>query len=55
MKETIPCEEITFVRDADGVVRVVGESRERGTITLVYSPSPNQNMIQNKVQPALFT
>ena len=48
MKETIRCEEITFIRDLDGVVRVVGESRERGVITLLYSPSPEKKMSLNK-------
>ena len=55
MKETIRCEEITFIRDLDGVVRVVGESRERRVITLLYSPSPEKTMSLNKAQPALFT
>ena len=55
MKETIRCEEITFFRDLDGVVRVVGESRERGVITLLYSPSPEKKMTLDKTQPDLFT
>ena len=48
MKETIRCEEITFFR-------VVGESRERGVITLLWSPSNQKTMSLNKAQPALFT
>ena len=56
MKETILCEEITFIRDRDkGEIRVVGESRERGVITLLWSPSPQKKMSLNKAQPALFT
>ena len=55
MKETIRCEEITFFRDLDGVVRVVGESRERGAITLLYSPSNQKTMPLNEAQPDLFT
>lgn len=55
MKEVVRCEEITFVRDDDGVVRVIGESRERGVITLLYSPSPQKKVSQNKAQPVLFT
>ena len=55
MKETIRCEEITFFRDLDGVVRVVGESRERGVITLLWSPSNQKTMSLNKTQPDLFT
>ena len=55
MKETIRCTEITMITDDDGGVRVVGESQERGVITLWWSPSPNQKMSLNKAQPALFT
>ena len=55
MKETIRCEEITFIRDLDGVVRVVGESRERGVITLLWSPSNQKKMTLGKAQPDLFT
>ena len=55
MKEVIRCEEITFIRDLDGVVRVVGESRERGVITLLYGPSPEKKMTLDKTQPDLFT
>lgn len=55
MKEVIRCEEITFIRDLDGVVRVVGESRERGVITLLWSPSSQKKVSPNKAQPALFT
>ena len=55
MKEVVRCEEITFIRDLDGVVRVVGESRERGVITLLYSPSPQKKMTLDKAQPDLFT
>ena len=56
MKEIIRCEEITFIRDPDkGEIRVVGESRERGVITLLWSPSTQQEMSLNKAQPVLFT
>ena len=55
MKETILCEEITLIRDDYGAVCVVGESRERGVITLLWSPSPQKKMSLNKAQPALFT
>lgn len=53
MKEVIPCERITMLRDDDGEVRVVGESRERGVIMLLWRPSTK--MFLNKAQPALFT
>ena len=54
MKETIYCEEITFVRDIDGVVRVIGESRERGVITLVHTPGHPSLTNDAKKQPKLF-
>ena len=53
--DVIPCEKIMWFKHDDGGVRVVGESQERGVITLWWSPSPNQKMSLNKAQPALFT
>ena len=53
--DTIPCEKITQFKTDDGGVRVVGESQERGVITLLWSPSPHQKLFLNKAQPALFT
>ena len=53
--DTIPCEKITMFQNENGGVRVVGESQERGVITLLWSPSPHQKMFLNKAQPALFT
>ena len=56
MKEVVLCEEITFIREDDGAIRVVGESRERGVITLLWSPPvPQEKMSLNKVQTPLFT
>ena len=50
MRETILCEEITMLRDEDGTVRIVAESRERGSITLVCGPRASG--IDEKLQEA---
>ena len=55
MKETIPCEEITMLRDEDGTIRIVGESRERGSIILVSGPGYPTRTNDSKKQPKLFT
>ena len=55
MKETIPCEEITILRDLDGTIRIVGESRERGSIILVSGPGYPIWTNDSKKQPKLFT
>ena len=55
MKETILCEEIKLWRDERGIYQVVGESRERGVITLLYSPGHPTLTNDSKKQPKLFT
>ena len=54
MRETILCEEISILRDNDGTIRIVGESRERGSITLVYGPGHPTLTNAPKKQPKLF-
>ena len=53
--DVIPCENITWFQNDYGVVCFVGESQERGVITLWWSPSPQKKMSLNEAQPALFT
>ena len=54
MRETILCEEITMLRDEDGTIRIVAESRERGCITLVCGPGHPTLTNAPKKQPKLF-